>query len=487
MELSRGVGGIAVMRKLTFLLLICLTPQWTLVVPAQKNARRKAATAVDVFAVVAEVDRIAATQTLWPNFEPRRVPVEIYDGQTTRLFRHPAPPPEFISLSSRQGVWAFPGRHETVTGNAPAKLNNVLTATVMLHPGDKASLREHAALVIHEMFHVHQRERHPKWQGDELELFVYPFEDAELLALRREETETLRRAEAARGAKGGACWARLALTARSARFARLSKGAQAYERASELNEGLARYVQARAAARHTANLPADDYPAEDLRTRVYATGHALALLLERFMPAWTARLEAGENLSLDELLAAALSQESSPVNNAASSTSSKSPVSSCALPQSFAESARRRAKVEVASLNERRATLRREFEAQAGWKIIITAQAGAPLWPQGFDPLNVHRLGQREVLHTRYLKLGNEAGAIEILDRRSLTEGAGAEHPLFNGVRQLTLAGLAAEPATEEAEGKTTITAANIKGEFRGARLERAGQTLNIILPSPSK
>jgi hypothetical protein len=231
-----------------------------------------------------------------------------------------------------------------------------------------------------------------------------------------------------------------------------------------------------------ANLPAGEYPVADLRTRAYATGHALALLLERFAPAWTTRLEAGENLSLDELLAAALSQNITSTGNAA-----PSPSSSCALPQSFAASARTRAKVDVASFIEQRTTLRREFDAQAGWKIIVKADAGAPLWPQGFDPLNVLRLGQREVLHTRYLKLGNDAGAIEILDRRSLTEGAGAEHPLFNGVRQLTLAGIANEPVTEESQGKTTITAANIKGEFRNARLERAGQTLSIILQPQSK
>ncbi|HEV7906109.1 MAG TPA: hypothetical protein VGO96_19870 [Pyrinomonadaceae bacterium] len=469
------------MRILIFLLLVCLTP-WTLVAAAQKPARRDAATdaAAGVYAVLDEVDRIAARQTLWPNFDPRRVPVEIYDGQTTLLFRHPAPPPEFISLSSRQGVWAFPGRHETVTGNAPAKLNNVLTATVLLKPDSRLSLTARAALVIHEAFHVHQIERHPNWRGNELELFVYPFEDAELLALRRVETETLRRADAARDAKAAACWARLALNARRARFARLSKGAQAYERASELNEGLARYVEARAARKRTANLPAADYAAEDLRTRVYATGHALALLLERFAPRWSTRLEAGENLSLDELLAAALSQDSASTKNASS------PVSSCALPQSFAETARTRAKVDVAGLSARRTRMRREFEGQDGWKIVVTAGTGAPLWPQGFDPLNVLRVGSSDVLHTRFLKLGNAAGAIEILDQRALTEGASAEHPLFNGVRQLTLAGLAAEPLAVESAGKTTITAAHIKGEFRGARLERAGRTLSIILPPQS-
>lgn len=471
MELSRVAGAIAVMRKLTFLLVVCLV---TGTLAAQK-ARRGEAT--DVYAVMAEVDRIAATQVLWPNFDPRRVAVEIYDGQTTLLFRHPAPPPEFTSLSSRQGVWAFPGRHETVTANAPAKLNNILTATVMLEPGGKQSLRERAALVIHETFHVFQQERHPKWSGDELELFVYPFDDAELLALRRTESESLRRADTARKLQDARCWAQLALETRRQRFARLSKGAAAYERATELNEGLARYVEARAAAKRTANLPAAEYPSADLRTRAYATGHALALLLERFTPTWTTRLEAGENLSLDELLAAALSEKSTPARADAS----------CALPESFAESALTRAKTDIASLIDRRATMRREFEAQAGWKIIVKADAGAPLWPQGFDPLNVLRLGAREVLHTRYLKLGNDAGAIEILERRSLTEGAGREHPLFNGVRQLTLAGIAVEPTTQESEGKTMISAANIKGEFRGARLERAGQTISIILPRPSK
>lgn len=484
-ELSRGTGGIAVMRKTILLLLLCLTPQWTLHAAAQKTIRRDKANAVDVYAVIAEVDRIAASRTLWPNFDPRRVPVEIYDGQTTLLFHHPAPPPDFISLSSRQGVWAFPGRHETVTANATVKLGGVLTATVMLKPDGKQTLRERAALVVHETFHVFQRERHPKWSGDELELFVYPFDDAELLALRRLETESLRRAGLARSTKQIACWARLALATRRERFARMSTNAATYERATELNEGLARYVEARAAGTHTAKLPADEYAVSDLRTRAYATGHALALLLERFAPAaWTTHLEAGENLSLDELLTSTLAQRSSSGNAANASSIA---AAACVLPKSFAASARGRATVDVASLLEQRTTMRREFDAQAGWKIIIKADAGAPLWPQNFDPLNVLRLGQREVLHTRYLKLGNDAGAIEILDRRSLTEGATAEHPLWGGVRQLTLAGIASEPATLESAGTTTINAANIKGEFRGARLERAEQTLILILQPQSK
>ena len=461
------------MRILVALLLLYTTASHVPAGPARRGAR----TAADVYAVVAEVDRIASRTTLWPGFDPRRVPVEIYDGQTTFLFRHPAPPAEFVSLSSRQGVWAFPGRHETVTANAPAKLGGVWTATAMIDPASGRSLKERAALVVHEMFHVHQRERHPKWAGNELELFTYPFEDAELLALRRVETEYLRRAERAADTAQAACLARHALDARRERFARLTSGAVGYERSLALDEGLARYVEGRATGARRSDLTPAEFPVEELRTRGYATGHALALLLERFAPDWSKRLEGGDTLSLDELLAAALpsARRIAPFTRAA-----------CALPRSFTVAARSRAKLEADNFNARRETLRQEFAARAGWRIVVNADASAPLWPQGFDPLNVRRVGGADVLHTRHLKLGNNAGAIESFHGHMLTGGAGA-HPLFNGVRQLTVAGLAAEPIVREAEGKLALEAAGVKAEFRGARLERAGQTLTINLQAAPK
>lgn len=461
------------MRILVALLLLCTQ---AFHVPAQR-ARRVGRTTPDVYAVVAEVDRIAARTALWPGFDPRRVPVEIYDGQTTLLFRHPSPPAEFVSLSSRQGVWAFAGHHETVTANAPAKLGGVWTATVMLNPASKLSLAARAALVIHEMFHVHQRERHPKWAGNELELFTYPFEDAELLALRRIETEYLRLAEHASSPGDAACRARLALSTRRERFARLSAGASQYERALELNEGLARYVEARAAGARRSDLTPAEFPAEELRTRGYATGHALALLLERFAPGWSARLEAGDTASLDELLAASLP---------AAPRAGVPPESACALPESFAAAARTRATREAAALDARRETLRREFAARVGWRIVVNAEPGAPLWPQGFDPLNVRRVGASDALHTRHLKLGNDAGAIESFHPHMLTSGAGA-HPLFNGVSRLTVAGLAAEPSVREQDGKVTLEAAGVKAEFLGARVERTGQTINVNLRAKQK
>ena len=92
--------------------------------------------------------------------------LEIFDGQTTFVIRHPNPPPEFLSLSCHQGVYAVAGRHESVTANAPAKLGGIWTATAMLTPDRRRTLRERAALVVHEAFHVFQRERHPDWSAD---------------------------------------------------------------------------------------------------------------------------------------------------------------------------------------------------------------------------------------------------------------------------------------------------------------------------------
>ncbi len=420
-----------------------------------------------VYALVAEVDRIAARTTLWAGFDPRRVPLAIFNGHTTLLFRHPSPPPEFISLSSRQGVYAFPGRHESVTANAPAKLSGVWTATAMLTPDRRRTLREQAALVVHEAFHVFQRERHPEWSANEVELFVYPFEDADALGLRRLETLALVRAETVREKGLASCWAASALKLRRERYARMPAGSAAYERGTELNEGLASYVEAIAAGRSKrSGLPPDDYAAGEVRQRAYATGRALALLLDRFDPDWKRRLEAGDKRPLDEMLEASLP----PSKNMR-----------CEIAPSDVRDAGARARLDALALLAKRVALKRDFLAQPGWKIELVAGDGAPLFPQVFDPLNVERAGAREVMHTRYLKLGNGAGVIEIINHASLTEGAG-EHPLFNGVRRLTVTGLTAEPIVVESGGKTTITATDLKAELRVAEITRSGQTLLVRL-----
>ncbi|MDM7915603.1 MAG: hypothetical protein QUU85_10120, partial [Candidatus Eisenbacteria bacterium] len=75
-----------------------------------------------------EVERIAAAHgggdtALWPGFDPLAVPLAVYDGARTTLFRHPSPPPEFRSLpGSAPPASVFEGRYGAMTANTSAEI-----------------------------------------------------------------------------------------------------------------------------------------------------------------------------------------------------------------------------------------------------------------------------------------------------------------------------------------------------------------------------
>jgi hypothetical protein len=254
-------------------------------------------------AVIAEFDRMAGLP-LWPGSDPKTVPLAIYDGQRTVLVRHPSPPPEF----KREGeIWIFAGQHPEMRANTSTDLGGATTATLLLDPGKGRDARHWASVMMHETFHVFQRQKHPTWAGNEAELFTYPLEDAGRLASRRLETDALRRALAAQDAKEAACWAAKALGLRRQRYGSLPAGSEAYEQGTELNEGLATFIENLALGETKGpDLPAGEYPAGDVRSRAYAIGYAEATLLDRFDPGWRKALEEGQGASLDELLAKAL-------------------------------------------------------------------------------------------------------------------------------------------------------------------------------------
>jgi hypothetical protein len=326
-------------------------------------------------------------------------------------------------------------------------------------------------VLFHEAFHVFQRERHAAWSANEVELFAYPVDDPELLALQRLEAEALRRALVATERDPAVCWAGTALDLRRARFASLPAGAAAYERGTELNEGLATYVERRATGElDQAVLPAEEVAPEAVRERGYRTGLALARLLDRFSPTWRTALEQNDSTPLDALLSAALGARAPGTGD-------------CAFTRAGRDSVQAAAARDVSALRTRQAERRRVLLAQPGWRLVIAAP-GAPLFPQGFDPLNVHTVERGELLHARFLRLGNEAGMVEVLGRASLTEAAGA-HPIFNGVRALTVTGLATEPTVTDTNGVVTVSAHGLRAELRGATVERAGQTVTVRLPPP--
>jgi hypothetical protein len=117
----------------------------------------------------------------------------------------------------------------------------------------------------------------------------------------------------------------------------------------------------------------------------------------------------------------------------------------------------------------------------------VSSAGGQPLWPQGFDPLNVERV-EGGILHTRMLRLGNDSGELQVLDEggadvEALTEGAG-EHPLFNGVLRVEIAGLVA-PEVEDEAGHVFIKVPGLTLSLRGASVEQRGETVFVELRLP--
>jgi hypothetical protein len=418
------------------------------------------------FAIERDFQRMAKERVLWPGYEPLAIPLAIFTGEQTYLFRHPSKVEGFARTGD---ALVMEGRHPAATSNSSAEIGGVPTAT-LLADGPRAAhpTSDQAAVALHEAFHVFQRRRHPSWSGNEGVLFLYPVEDARLLALRRSESEALRRALSSRGADAG-CWARAALGFREQRFAAMDTSFASYERKSELNEGLATYVQLQALGRTSVEIPADDYPAAGVRDRIYAVGPAWAFLLDRMRPSWQRTLESNDTLSLDRMLAESI-QSARP--------------SSCSFTPAETQRFEEEAKGRVAELLQMRAAHQREFEQRPGWRVTILASAENPLWPQGFDPVNVERV-DAGILHSRFLKLGNELGEMQAIDEGSadiqaLTKAAGA-HPLFHGIQGVTVAGLSRPEVTSEGQA-VIVAAGGFTAKFRNARVETRENDVTVTL-----
>jgi hypothetical protein len=401
-----------------------------------------------------------ALKPLWPGFHPDSVARAIYEGQSTWLFHHPRPPAGFRKATEGD-AWVYPGRHPEVNANRGILLDSIWTGTLLLDPAVSAEIN--AGVLIHETFHTFQNRRHRDWVANEVALFEYPVADTSALASRRLETAALRHALAARVSSESACWAAVALEHRAERYASMPESAAQYERASELNEGIADHIEHRATGDTlTDRLPGSEYAPDEFRLRSYASGSALARLLDRFRPGWPSELES-RTQPLDSLLLTAL----------------PSKPRQCGLPAAMRDSAWERARRDILQLAKDRERKLGEFQSAAGWTLVVNAPAMAPLFPQQFDPLNVLNLGNGRVLHTRHVRMGNDAGFVEAFGRAALTESS-ARHPLFEGVHMVRITGLAREPVLTRAGDVVRLEMDGIRLEFRHAQVHRGAHVIQF-------
>lgn len=239
----------------------------------------------------------------------------------------------------------------------------------------------------------------------------------------------------------------------------------AYERGTELNEGLAAYVQQRAEGVHAPPLPAQEFGPAQVRQRAYATGAALALLLDRASPGWSTTFEADDKQMLDGALSEAIGKGDT-----------------CAFEPAERAAAGNDARRDVATLVRERTEHLAAFESQAGWRIVIETPDSQPLWPEGFDPLNVEQVAPARVLHTRFVKLGNDGGQVEVPGARALSDGIGP-HPLFQGIRRVEVTGLA-KPSIDTRDGTVRVHTDKVDASFKDASVSTSGQTVLMRLPA---
>jgi hypothetical protein len=380
-----------------------------------------------------------------------------------------------MPVAGDAGLRVADGRYAGMTANTSSIIGGVMTATY-LNSGATSTVRP-AAVLMHEAFHVYQRQHHPDWSANEADLFLYPLDRPENLQLRRLETEALRRALDDTGEQCR-CWTRTALDMREARLRELPASAVEYERRTELNEGLAQYVEDKAAGQTRPDLlPANGFALDEVRPRAYASGEALALLLDRFNPPpstprsdlrgffgdWRDELDTGRGRFLDQMLERRLAG-----------------AKACEFYVPEKRAALQRAQADVSRMQKDREQALRDFQSQPGWRVVIES-GDAGLTTQGFDPLNVTLVGSGLVLHRRYLKAGGNGATLEMIGGRALTEAAGS-HPMFSGLRRITIAGLNAAPTITENNTDVSIIAPSLKADFPKATVTRDDSAKQITI-----
>lgn len=455
-------------------LLLALAPA------APAGAEPTPAPGAGVFALVHALDE-AGTKGLWPGFDPAALPLAVFDGERTYLFRHPAPPAGFSPVPGRPGVLSAPGRHPGVVTNSTREIGGVRTATVVATPSQ--SLEDVLLAVVEEVFHVFWLARHPSIRPDEMARYVYPLADAENLRGLLGEDEALARAIEAGGDEEAAGWAALALAIRGDRVRRLADEVRAWETALEAMEGTANAVARRAAGQgpeETAARLRQGRSAEAVRWRFYDTGAALSFLLDRLEPGWKVRSDAEPARDLVSFLAPALARRG-------------------ARPAAFApgdeERIRARASSDVEALSSRRLRLREEVLSRPGARLVLEAAEGsAPFRLERFDAVNLLVLDGGEVVHASSLTLSAEGGRVEVRNPAfsrgsfagtvALTAPAG-RHPLRDGIRRLTVPGLAGPPRVGRANGTLTVEAPGLVLELRDAGVVTEGETTRVVVPAP--
>ncbi|HEX8393998.1 MAG TPA: hypothetical protein VF665_16765 [Longimicrobium sp.] len=338
-------------------------------------------------------------------------------------------------------------------------------------------------LAAHEAFHVFQaasRVEGRRFGAGENSMLVarYPVFDAENEAGMALEGLLLREALTMPGRDAAVRAARAFLAVRAARQRRLGAEFARFEDAAEMNEGLADYARHRAVRANASIVLAPglaEVASGPVRLRFYATGAAMAHLLDRLGGAeWKQRMMR-DDLTLGEALARAAGRAT---DEAAEVSAVEARLNMAAL--------RARAAEKVAELRASRTVRADSVLAAPGLRVqVVPDRLGGPLNPCGFDPQNLLRVDDARWLHTRWLRACTEGVDVEfntpvVQDEAggSLAAVAGPEGEvrITAGGRTLALA----DGARVDGVADLRIESAPVTLRARLADVERTGRTIII-------
>jgi hypothetical protein len=352
---------------------------------------------------------------IWPGFRPDTISTLYVIPHRAKLFarwRDTLPTGFFPLPGAADAAWT-----DTRTVSFPRG-----RPVAFLSVDSASSAGSVVGLALHEQFHAFQRasaRRGRRFGAGENSMLVatYPAFDVANEAAFALEGRILGRALRARPLSVVRRLARDFLAARDDRHARLDSAVAEFETNAELNEGLAQYAMLRglrelarddpgrfgaAAAAEAAHEAAllDSLLAvgpRSIRRRFYATGSAVALLLDRLADSsWKSRL-LRDDATLQALLADAAGYREA-----------------MELVQ-----LRREAAQSVAALGARRRAQRDSILAQPGLHLVLdpTRLPGGRLNWCFFDPQNVLQTAGGELLHMRVLRVCTSAGVEVQLDQ----------------------------------------------------------------------
>ena len=419
---------------------------------------------------------------IWPGFRPDTIPTLYVIPRQAKLFAQwrDTLPTGFFPLD---GAGDLAWTDTRVVSFPPGRPIAFLSVDSTSSPGSVLGL------ALHEAFHAFQQasgKQGRRFGAGENSILVatYPIFDVENEAAFALEGALLARALRARSLGDARRLARELLAVRERRQARLDTAFAAFEAAAELHEGLAQYAQLRglrelagADPRRFASAAAAEARLEvalldsllaigprSVRRRFYATGSAIALLLDRLADStWKERL-VRDDATLQRALAGASGYRGVVALDRAWER------------RTGATLARLRVDAEHAAvaLDARRRAQRDSILDRPGLRLVIDPsrlRGGRFDWC-GFDPQNVLQTAGGELLHMRMLRLCGAGLRIEF-----------AQPVVEDRSTGIVRAAAGEESAVELTASGVTIRSRPAAGAIEVSDLRLAGPGFTLFAP----